>query len=129
MIKRGVFLQEINRLFPEPLPPEPKAVDDWSPFKSWAHFEMAEFVYCHTRMFATNIDQLMTMLAGSQDGNFLFKDHNDLCNVIDASDLGDVLWQHSSFRYDKELPESQVPGWMTKLSIIYVSPPALGRRD
>ena len=26
--KHGVFLQEINRLFPEPPPPKPKAVDD-----------------------------------------------------------------------------------------------------
>ena len=90
--KHGVFLQEINRLFPEPLPLKLKAVDDWSPFESWAHFKMAEFIYCHTRMSAANTDQLIMMLVGLQDGNFLFKDHNDLCNTIDAFNLGDVLW-------------------------------------
>ena len=60
--KCGVFLQEINGLFPKPLPPEPKAFDDWSPFESRAHFEMAKFIYCHTRMSTANIDKLMMML-------------------------------------------------------------------
>ena len=103
--KHGVFLQEINWLFPEPPPPKLKAIDDWSPFESWAHFEMAEFIYCHTRMFTANIDKLITMLADLRDGKFLFKNHNNLCDTIDASDLGDILWQRSSFRYDKELSD------------------------
>ena len=107
--KRGVFLQEINRLFPEPPPPEPKAVDDWSPFKSQAHFEMAKFVYCHTYMSTANTDKLIIMLTNLRDRKFLFKDHNDLYNTINASDLGDVLWQRSSFKYDKELLDGQVP--------------------
>ena len=108
--KRGVFLQEINGLFPKPPPPELKAVDDWCPFESQAHFEMAEFIYCRTHMSATNTDKLMTMLADLQDGKFLFKDHNDLYDTIDAFDLEDIPWQRSSFRYDKELPDSQVLG-------------------
>ena len=74
-------------------------------------------------MSAINTDQLMMMLRGLQDRNVLFKDHNDLCDTIDTSDLGDVPWQHSSFRYDKELPDSQVPGWMTELYEVYYRDP------
>ena len=80
---------------------------------------MAKFVYCHTRMSTANIDKLMTMLADLQDRKFLFEDHNNLCDTIDASNLGDVPWQHSSFRYDKELPDDQVPRWMTELYEVY----------
>ena len=121
--KCEVFLQKINRLFPEPPPSELKAVDDWSSFKSWAHFEMAEFIYCYTCMSAANTDKLIIMLTNLRDGKFLFKDHNDLCNTIDASDLGDVPWQHSSFRYNKELLDGQVPEWMTELYEVYYCNP------
>ena len=74
-------------------------------------------------MSAANTDKLMTMLADLQDRKFLFKDHNNLCNTIDASNLGDIPWQCSSFRYDKELPDSQVPEWMTELYEVYYHDP------
>jgi Plavaka transposase len=74
-------------------------------------------------MSAANTDKLMTMVAKFRDGEFLFKNHSDLRNTIDASDLGDVPWQRSSFRYDDKLPDGQVPGWMTELYEVYYRDP------
>ena len=109
----GGPLRKINGLFPEPLTPKPKAVDDWSPFESRDQFEMAEFLYCRTRMSAGNTDTLMAMVANIRQGESFFKDHNDLCNTIDASDLGGVSWKCSTFQYQGKIPNGQVPEWMT----------------
>src|SRR4030088_2904434 len=121
--ERGVPLKKINGLFPEPPPPEPKTVDDWSPFENQDHFEMAEFIYYQTRMSAANTETLMAMVAKFRHGEPLFKGHGDLCDTINASDLGDVPWQCSSFQYQGEIPDGQVPEWMTALYEVYYRNP------
>lgn len=121
--EHGVDLRKIDGVYPEPLPPKPKAVDDWSPFESQDHFKMAEFLYCRVRMSGTDIDTLMSMVAEFRDRGFLFKDHSDLYNAIDASDLGGVSWKCSYFKYDGEKPNDQVPGWMTALYEVYYRDP------
>ncbi len=117
-----VPLQKIDGLFPKPPPPEPKAVDDWSPFESEDHFITAEFLYCQARMSAANIDTLMPLVTTRQ-GKFLFKDHRDLYDAINAFDIEGVPWQSSSFQYDGKIPDDQVPEWMTaKYEIHYRDP-------
>jgi Plavaka transposase len=74
---------------------------------------MAEFLYFQARMSAANIDALMPMIAKSRHGEFLFRDHSDLYNTIDASDIGDVPWKSSCFQYGGKIPDDQVPEWMT----------------
>jgi len=121
--EHGLPLQKINGSFPEPPPPKPKAADDWSPFESRKHFEMAEFLYTRARMSAGNIDRLMTILTGTPNGEPLFRDHSDVYNTIDASELGDVQWQSSTFRYQGEKPDDHVPKWMTvEYEILYRNP-------
>ena len=121
--ERGIPLQKINGFFPEPPPPKLKDVDDWSPFKSQVNFEMAEFLYCRVCMSGADIDTLMTMIAVLRDGEHLFKDHSDLYNTIDASDLGGVSWQRSTLQYQGKIPNDQVPKWMTALYEIYYRDP------
>ena len=121
--ERGVPLQKINGLFAEPPPPKPKAVDDWSPFKSREHFTLAELIFCDTHMSAANTSKLMAIVADFRQGEPPFKDHSDLCNTIDASDLGDVLWQNAILRYTGEIPDGQVPKWMKAEYEIYYRDP------
>jgi hypothetical protein len=84
---------------------------------------MAEFIYCRTRMSAANTDKLMAMFADWQGGEPPFKDHNEVYDTIDASDLGDMPWQLSSFRYQGEIPDGKVPEWMTALYEVYYRDP------
>ncbi|KAI0260473.1 hypothetical protein BGY98DRAFT_1118592, partial [Russula aff. rugulosa BPL654] len=121
--ERGVPLQKINGLFAEPPPPKPKAVDDWSPSESREHFTLAELIFCDTRMSAANTSKLMAIVADFRQGEPPFKDHSDLCNTIDASDLGDVLWQNAILRYTGEILDGQVPEWMKAEYEIYYRDP------
>jgi len=84
---------------------------------------MAEFIYYRTRMSAANTETLMAMVAKFRHGESLFKGHSDLCDTIDASDLGGVPWQCSSFQYQGEIPDGQVPEWMTALYEVYYRDP------
>ncbi len=119
----GVPLQKTNGVFPKPPPPKPKAVDDWSPFKSQCHFELAKFLYCEACMSAGHTNKLMALFAKSRDGEFLFKNYSNLCSTIDASKLGDVPWQCSTFQYQGEVSGNQVPEWMTTWYEIYYHNP------
>jgi hypothetical protein len=105
------------------MPPKPKAVDDWSPFESQVHFQMAEFLYCRARMSAANTDTLMELVAKLRDGEFLFNDHSDLCGAIDASDLGDVPWRRTSLQYQGNIPDNQIPEWMTAVYEVHYRDP------
>lgn len=119
----GVPLQKTNGVFPEPPPPKLKAVDDWSPFESEYHFRLAELLYCKARMSVGNTNELMTIVASPQDGEIFFKSHKDLCSTIDASELGDVPWETSTFRYQGEVPDDEVIEWMTTVYEIYYRNP------
>ena len=74
-------------------------------------------------MSAANTDGLMATIANLREGEFIFKGHNDVYNTIDASDLGGVPWQCSTFRYQGDIPDDQVPEWMTALYEIYYRDP------
>ena len=42
-----------------------------------------------------------------------FADHKEMYSVIDAIKEGDIPWQSFSVTYDGELPDGNVPPWMT----------------
>ena len=111
----------MDGLYPEPPPPEEKAADDWRPFDSQDHFEMAEFLYCQARMSAGNTDTLMKLLA--RIDRYLFKNHTEMCETIDATELGGVSWQRSTLRYQGAVPVDEPPQWMsTEYEIFYRDP-------
>jgi Plavaka transposase len=67
-------------------------------------------------MSASNIDRLMDLWATSllkHNDTPIFANHSDLYNTIDSTPLGDVPWQHFSLRYVGEVPDSDVPQWMS----------------
>ena len=74
-------------------------------------------------MSATNIDAMMAMIAEDREGEFIFRDHRDLYDTIDASDLGDAPWQMKVFQYNGEIPDDQVPEWMSAQYEVYFRDP------
>jgi len=103
---------------PPPSPP-PCSKNDWSPYKDRVAFETAECLYAKEQLSATAIDVLMDLWhssfvqSGIADGGAPFLNHSDLYKTIDSTPLGDVPWQSFSLSYDGQLPENNIPTWMT----------------
>ncbi|KAH9983976.1 hypothetical protein BJV77DRAFT_966445 [Russula vinacea] len=66
-------------------------------------------------MLASNIDTLLILASTLLEHNLtpLFANHSDLYGAIDSTPLGDVPWQRSSLRYAREVPDGDVPQWMS----------------
>ncbi|KAG1878456.1 hypothetical protein C8R48DRAFT_804965 [Suillus tomentosus] len=97
-----------------PPPPENVASDNWTPFRSRAEFETAEFLYTQNQMSAGQINRLLDLWASTlakHNDRPPFADHHDLYAVIDSSPFGDVKWQCFTVAYDGERPENPKP-WM-----------------
>jgi hypothetical protein len=62
---------------------------------------------------------------GNSDDDYspLFATAKDLYNVIDLTALGDVPWQAFSVTYDGDLPEGEVPTWMTNTQEVWYRDP------
>ncbi|OBZ65559.1 hypothetical protein A0H81_14416 [Grifola frondosa] len=99
-----------------PTPPPTPSADDWTPYRSRTEFETADLLYRRTQMPAKNIDALMDLweatLLKHQD-HAPFASHKDLYDTIDSTRLGDVKWDSFELSYADELPERDVPKWMT----------------
>jgi Plavaka transposase len=106
-----------------PPPPLPPPVDEngkrlsFFPYRDCEEFKLANFLFKCNQMPGTEIDELMqiwaNMLADGQDPPFA--DHDDLCNIIDATILGDVPWRSFLITYSGENPEDgNIPPWMLK---------------
>ncbi|EGO01373.1 hypothetical protein SERLA73DRAFT_51107 [Serpula lacrymans var. lacrymans S7.3] len=52
-----------------------------------------------------------------------FPNAADLYNTIDATTLGDILWQSFSLLYDGELPKKNTPTWMSKSFKVFSQSP------
>ena len=102
------------------LPPPPHDneanSDNWTPYNSQAEFELAKLLYSHSQIPASEIDHLLniwaaTHVADSQDP--LFKDHKDMYATINMTPLSDVAWESFEVQYSGELPNGDIPSWMT----------------
>ena len=108
-----------GNFLPPNTPPPPRRnsnPDDWTPYRNRVEFETAEFLYCRAQMSASNIDTLFDLWASTLlEHNLtpLFANHSDLYGAIDSTPLGDVPWQRSSLRYAREVPDGDVPQWMS----------------
>ncbi|KAH9980447.1 hypothetical protein BJV77DRAFT_1062620 [Russula vinacea] len=97
-----------GNFLPPNTPPPPRRnsdPDDWTPYRNRL-----------TQMSASNIDTLFDLWASTLlEHNLtpLFANHSDLYGAIDSTPLGDVPWQRSSLRYAGEVPDGDVPQWMS----------------
>jgi hypothetical protein len=67
-------------------------------------------------MSAGDINSLMNLwkaAAVKHGDDSPFKGHGDLYDTIDATPLGDVRWESFYLSYQGELPQRDVPQWMT----------------
>jgi len=105
---------------PPNTPPPPRRPhtdpEDWTPYKSRLQFETAEFLFTRDQMSAGHIDTLLNLWAASlleHSDEPPFSNHTELYDAIDSTPLGDVPWEVFNLKYDRVLPENEVPAWMT----------------
>jgi len=76
-----------------PPPQEGQILGEWAPFNSEVQFKVADLLYCHTQVSASNIDTLLELWAQSVEdigASAPFHNYEELYAVIDSSLLGDV---------------------------------------
>ncbi|KAF8836285.1 hypothetical protein BDN67DRAFT_992173 [Paxillus ammoniavirescens] len=92
---------------PKSPPPlvEPKLPTDWTPFRDCTEFETAEFLYQCNQMSWNHID--------------------DLYDMIDGSEVGDIRWQSFKGKYAGEKPTGNLPPWMDAIYDVWFRDPRL----
>ena len=112
--------KEGNYLPPNTPPPPPETEndpDDWTPYRSRAEFELADFLYTREQMSAGNIDELLGLWEATlapTGADPLFTSHKDVYSTIDSTPLGDCPWETFSLQYNGEKPtHNTAPSWMT----------------
>ncbi|OBZ77541.1 hypothetical protein A0H81_01910 [Grifola frondosa] len=100
---------------PPTFPPAPLS-DDWSPYRNRVEFEVAGLLYTRDKMPGKCINELMdlwtaTLLKYNDYGPFA--NSKDLYRTIDSTRLGDVKWESFELSYSGEVPDHNVPRWMT----------------
>lgn len=108
-----------------PPPQDGPGPDDWLPFESEGHFELADFVYRTEQMSGNNIDFLLKIIGKLPGNSVPFKTHEKLYDAIDAIPTGNVKWEKFIIKYNGPLPEGDVPHWMTVEHEIYHRDPCL----
>lgn len=117
---------------PPPMPP--RQPNNFAPYISQAHFEIADFLYRDVKMSGGHMDTLMQLWA-AYGAQAPFADHADLYRSIDAITLGGVAWQAFIVTYVGPRPEGEVPSWMEKEYTVWFRRPReviheqLGNRD
>ncbi|KAJ7048411.1 hypothetical protein C8F01DRAFT_1223141 [Mycena amicta] len=111
----------------DPPPWDEREEDDYGPFENRAAFKFGEFLYTQEQMSGGNITHLMQLLAAVYPGHEPpFADDKDLYTTIDSIPLGDIPWQSFSVKYTGDLPNGDVPVWMTeKYEVWFRSPLAI----
>jgi hypothetical protein len=110
--KGDSFLPE-NAPPPQPIPNE----NQWHPFESRSHFELANFIFHRNKMPGEQIDELMHIWASmpKHKGPPPFSNHEDLYGSIDDISEGDAPWTSLSMESAEAatLPanDPSVPSW------------------
>ena len=125
-----------NDIPPNSPPPPPNARphrdhDDWFPYESRTQFETADFLFGRNQMSEGNTDfllNLMNALLAAHGKQAPFHNHSHMHDVIDATTLGEVPWDHFTFSYNGPLPDNatwndEPPSWMTEEHKIWFHDP------
>ena len=91
------------------------------PFRDRVQFEVANFLYCHNQMSASNINFITGLWAASLAAHGdepPFKNSKDMYDTIDVIPLGNVFWQSVTLNYNGPPPETlgpdgESPPWMS----------------
>ncbi|KAF8632086.1 hypothetical protein AX17_004928 [Amanita inopinata Kibby_2008] len=123
----GVICDAHGQCLPEntPPPPETRSPDDWAPFNGRAQFELADFLYRRDQMSAGHIDTLLRILAAANGSQAPFADHRELYDKIDSIEVGEAPWDRLELQYAGELPQTNVPPWMTTRYEVWYRDPCL----
>ena len=119
----GQCCDEKGDPLPEGAPPPPinseQADGDYFPYDSRAEFELADFLFRKDQMSGNNINELMDIWATHQQELYdddgatpPFANAQDLYNIIDGTEHGDVPWQAFSVKYNGDVPHDS-PKWMS----------------
>jgi hypothetical protein len=54
-----------------------------------------------------------------------FLDHNDLYHTIDSTPVGDIAWESFKLKYNRELPDDDIPAWMEAKHKVWFRDPRL----
>ena len=74
-------------------------------------------------MSAAHTNILMGLIDDISGGKSPFADNHEMCEKIDATDLGGIAWQKASLSYQGALPESGTPPeWMMKEYELFYRP-------
>ena len=89
---------------------------DWTPYNNRVKFEVADFLYRRNQMSAEDIDFIFKLWAASLMAHHdlpPFSNHTEMYNAIDSTPLGDLPWEFFSLEYNGDVPEGNVPSWMS----------------
>ncbi|KAI0704619.1 hypothetical protein C8Q76DRAFT_820240 [Earliella scabrosa] len=118
-----------------PTAPPPPGTNDYGPFESRAHFEIADFLFRKAKMSGSNIDELMELWAAYSQTS-PYADRRELHASIDSIPHADIIWRAFIVTYTGPRPaEGEVPAWMEReYTVWYRCPRAvlhaqLGNRD
>ncbi|KLO08398.1 hypothetical protein SCHPADRAFT_916959 [Schizopora paradoxa] len=98
-------------------PPIETTSDNWEPFQSRVHFELADLIFRRNQMPKTHINELLELWAASMvqahtdltENHAPFSNSQDLLATIDAIQVGDVPWQ--SFVCERVSDDPNAPEW------------------
>ena len=141
----GQHCDENGEDLPAGAPPPPPAYergeDDFFPYDSRADFELADFLFHKDQMSGSKINELMDIWAahqqeryGDDDPTPLFANAQDLYNVINGTELGDIPWQAFSVKYNGDVAPDG-PRWMSASYEVWFHDPLnvmesqIGNRD
>ncbi|KAI0740248.1 hypothetical protein C8Q76DRAFT_765250 [Earliella scabrosa] len=92
--------------------PPPPGSNDYGPFESRAHFEIADFLFRKAKMSGSNVDEL-TELWAAYSHTSPYADRRDLHASIDSIPHADIVWHAFTVTYTGPRPaEGEVPAWM-----------------
>ena len=98
------------------------------PFNSEIQFKLADLLYHHAKLSASNIDALLELWVeclAEHDASVLFNSHEELYNTIDSSMLSDIPWQCLVTAVPEKANE-HLPAWMQKgYKVWYCDPDAV----
>ncbi|KAG1765450.1 hypothetical protein EDD22DRAFT_978772 [Suillus occidentalis] len=99
-----------------PPPLTDKAPDDWTPYKSWVEFELADYLFTKNQTPTHSIDHLLNIWAASLihagGKSSIFSDHCSVYKAIDNTPLGNVKWESFTVKYTGDIPEEGAAPWM-----------------
>ncbi|TBU51947.1 hypothetical protein BD310DRAFT_833228 [Dichomitus squalens] len=121
----GDICDVLSNPLPDGSPPPARparAANDYMPYESRVHFEIADFLFRKAKVSGGNTDELM-QLWGAFSERAPFADHKELHESIDSISLADIPWQAFEVTYTGPRPEHDVPAWMEAVYTVWYRDP------